>query len=425
MKAEQTNFIINNVQIIDPLSPNHQQKKSILIVDGIIKEISDRPFQGETVLEGDNLYVSPGWIDMRVTIGDPGLEHKEDIFSACKAAAFGGFTELLCMPNTRPSLHSKEIISYIKNKAQNELVEIHVAASVTQDRHGKDLTEMIDLHHAGALAFTDGEKPIWHTDIFLKSLQYLQSFDGLLIDHAEEPHLSHSGQMNEGYQSTLLGLKGIPKLSEEIVVQRNLEILKYTGGRLHLSHISSPNSLQKIKDAKREGLSVSCDIASYQLVLDDSFVSSFDTNYKVNPPLRDKEDIEMFWQALKEGVIDAVVSDHIPQDEECKNLEFDLADFGILGLETVFPLLSTYGKNYLSINQIIEKLSINPRKILKIPVPLIQEGEIANLTIFNPDLNWTYELKDINSKSKNTPFIGTTFTGKAIAVYNKGKFIIN
>jgi len=416
---------IDNATILDSHSSFHNQKKNLIIEDGIIKNISDNQEKADTVIQGNNLMVSPGWVDMRVTIGDPGLEHKEDIKSISTAAAFGGFTEILCMPGTKPAIHTKDVIGYIKGKAREELVDIHLAACVTHDRLGKDMTEMIDLHHAGALAFTDGDKPIWHTDILLKSLQYLQTFDGLLIDHAEELTLTHSGQMNEGINSTRLGLKGIPKLSEDIIVERNLNILSYSGGRIHFAHISSPQSIEKIRKAKQAGLKVTCDIAAYNLVLDDSLLHTFDTGYKVNPPLRDREDVNYFWRALEEGVIDVIVSDHVPLDEESKNTEFDLAEFGMIGIETVFPILLLHEHNKLKMDVLLEKLCYNPRKILKLPVPVVKEGELANLTIFDPSHRWTYHAKDVKSKSKNSPFIGNEFTGKVIAVFNKGKFKVN
>ena len=416
---------INNVAILDESSVYHMQRQNVTLEDGRIIEIGNNSSHADLVVESGNLIATPGLFDMRVSFGDPGLEHKEDIESVSRAAIYGGITDILAMPSTKPAVHSKDVIGYIKNKSVNTSANIHIAAAVTHDRLGKDLTEMIDLHHAGAVAFTDGDKPIWHPDIFLKSLQYLQTFDGLLIDHAEELHLTHSGQMNESLQNTILGLKGIPKLAEEIAVERNLSILEYTGGRLHFAHISSPKSLEKIRMAKSKGLRVTCDISVHHLVLDDTFLQTFDTNYKINPPLREKQDILHFWEAIADDTIDVIVSDHNPQDEESKNLEFDLAEFGILGLETLFPLLNTYKPDHIPLHSILKKISTVPRNLLKLQVPPLKEGAMACLTLFDPDIEWEYSAKDIKSKSRNTPYVGTKFKGKIIGVVNKGKVYIN
>jgi dihydroorotase len=418
-------ILIKSAEVVDPAATYHRQKVNIMVEDGIIKKISAEDIAADVIIEGKNLKVSCGWIDMRVSTGDPGFEHKEDIQSINRSAAFGGFTEVVCMPHTKPVIQSKDVLGYIKSRCREQLVEVHAAAAVTINREGKELSEMMDLHHAGAIAFTDGDKPVWHTDVLLKALQYLQSFDGLLINHAEELHLTHAGQMNESIESTLLGLKGMPMLAEELMIARDIDILKYTGGKIHFSHVSSPKSIELIKQARNLGLSVTCDVAAYQLVLDDSLMKSFDTNLKVNPPLRAKQDIEALWTALKDGIIDVVVSDHIPQDEESKNLEFDLAEFGMIGLETVFALLRTYGETKISMEEIVNKLSYAPRKILKLTLPQIAEGAQANLTVFDPDAEWVYQARDIRSKSRNTPFTGWKFKGKVIAVFNKGKYILN
>lgn len=417
--------LIKSSEIIDRTSTFHGQRKNILIEDGRISSITDHEPTAEVIIEGKNLKVSPGWLDMRTSAGDPGFEHKEDIESIGRAAAFGGFTGIVCMPVTKPVIQSKDVIGYIKGKSRDQLVEVYPAAAVTLERQGKELSEMMDLHYAGAVAFTDGDRPLWHADILLKSLQYLQAFDGLLIEHAEELELTHHGQMNESIESALLGLKGIPKIAEELIVERDLNVLKYTGGKIHFAHVSSPGSIERIREAKHQGLNVTCDIAVYQLILDDSMLGSFDTNLKVNPPLRSKEDIGLFWKALQEGVIDAVVSDHIPQDEESKNMEFDLAEFGIIGLETAFALLRTHSEGKMSVEELVEKITVNPRKILKLEMPVIAEGQEANLTVFDPDFEWTFSEKDIRSKSKNTPFVGARLKGKAVAVFNKGRYIVN
>lgn len=415
--------LIKSAEIIDKNSSWNKIKKNILIENGKIARITDEALSADQVVEGNDLKVSIGWFDMRTSIKDPGYEHKEDILSASAAAAFGGFTELACTPNTKPAIQTKDVVGYIRAKAAGQLVEIHPIASVTVDNKGQELTEMIDLHHSGAVAFSDGERPIWHSDVFLKSLQYLQLFDGLLIDHPEDLHLTHSGQMNEGIVSTTLGLKGIPKIAEEVIVERDLKILEYTGGKLHVARITSPVSVALIRKAKEKGLKVTCDTAFYHLLLDDSMLTTFDTNLKVNPPLRTMADIDALWSGVADGTIDVIVTDHNPQDSESKNLEFDLADFGMIGLETFFGSLNKNSR--LPLYDLIEKFAQRPREILGISMPVIEEGSEANLTVFDPTVEWEFTEKDIRSKSRNSPFIRKGLKGKVRAVFNKSKFVIH
>lgn len=418
-------ILIKSVNILDEGSPYNGLVKNVFVNDGKIVSIGDQLSEADQIIDGTNLFLSPGWFDMRVTIGDPGLEHKEDIISACNAAAFGGFTEIACLPNTMPSIQSKDVIVYIKSKSQFHLVQVYPMGAVTMERQGKDLTEMMDLHYAGAIAFTDGDKPIWHPDVLLKSLQYLKPLNALLINHAEEKHLTHGGQMNEGLESTLLGLKGLPNLAEELMIARDLQILEYTGGKIHFAHVSSPGSLKLIREARTKGLQVTCDVAAYTLALDDTYVRSFDSNLKVNPPLRTMDDINRIIDGVVDGTIDVIVSDHVPHEEESKKLEFDLAEFGMIGMETAFAVANTYAGNKIPLNTIVQKLTVGPRKILNLPIPVIQEGREANMTLFDPQREWVLTVDQIKSKSRNSPFIGKKLKGKAVAVFNKNKFILN
>ena len=407
-------LLIKNATIVNSDSPFNGKVKSILVENGILKFV-EASAKADEVIEGNELHVSIGWFDMRVTMGEPGLEHKEDIHSVSNAAINGGFSGIASMPTTRPPVQTKDAVSYIKTRTANLLLSIYPIASVTIGNKGEELTEMIDLHTAGAVAFTDGDKPIWHTDVMLKALQYTQTFDGLIINHAEDRLLTHGAQMNESLTSTKLGLKGFPYLAEELMVARDIQILAYTGGRLHFAHVSSPGSLDLIRNAKKKGLNITCDIATYQLVLDESLLPSFDTNYKVNPPLRSESDIEFYWKALEEGVIDVIVSDHIPQDTECKNLEFDLSDFGMIGIEILFSLI--YERNQLlPLSKLLTKITSSPRTLLKLPIPVIAEGAFAELTVFDLEEKWVYTEVSIKSKSKNSPFVGKTLKGKVKAV---------
>jgi dihydroorotase len=415
-------ILLQAPEIIDSSSPFHQKIKNVLISNGRIAEIGDKSYAADRVVKAEGMKLTIGWFDLGTSIGDPGLEHKEDLESAAKAAAAGGFTELAMLPNTVPSVQTKNEVGYITKGNDNRLVHIHALASVTKNNKGEELTEMIDLHHAGAVAFTDGLKPIWHTDIFLKSLQYLQKFNGLLIDHPEDIWLNMFGQMHEGVNSTKLGLKGMPRIAEDIAVGKNLELLGYAGGRLHFSRVSSPKALDMIRQAKKK-LAVSCDISSYQPLLDDSLLADFDTNYKVNPPLREKADADALIKALKDGTIDVLCSGHTPHEDESKSLEFDMADAGMTNLQTFAANLVQLAKS-VEWEVLLEKVTVHPRRLLQLEIPKIEVDAKANLTLLDPNKTWTLDEKTNFSKSKNSPWFGKEVTGKAMAIFNNGRYRI-
>ena len=417
--------LIRSVRIIDKNSPFNGQVKDILIRDGKIAEIGDGLSDAEALVkEGNGLCVSPGWVDMRVASRDPGFEHKEDLDSVRTAAAHGGFTEIVLLPNSEPVVHSKDTLNYIKNSGRGGLVKLHVAASVTRKAQGVDFTEMIDLHTAGAVAFTDGEHPVQNADLFLKTILYLQPLNALLMNRPEDRQLTVFGQMHEGITSTLIGMKGMPSLAEEMMLNRDLKLLEYalekstfakTGQpMLHVSLVSTTEAVELIREAKKKGLPVTCDVAAHQLAFEDKDLLDFDTNLKVNPPFRASSDHEAIRQGLLDGTIDAIVSDHNPHDEECKNLEFDHADFGITGLETAFSL--TVMHSGLKTEDIVEKLTTQPRHILRLAEVKINAGSEANLTFFEPETEWVFD--KTYSKSKNTPFLGQTLKGAVRGVFN-------
>ncbi len=424
------NCLIKSCQIWDKNSQWHQQTVNLYIKEGLIHQIVSSSEaievpEGTHILEAHHKKLSIGWIDMRVLIPDPGLEHKETLSTGAEAAQWGGFTEILLLPNTQPVLQHKNQLAFVQKHNQQHLVKLHPTAAITLNTEGRELTEMIDLHHAGAVAFTDGIQPVWHSDILVKSLQYLQFFDGLLINRPEDKLLTQFGQMHEGKYSTLLGLKGIPALAEEMMIQRDLQFLEYAGGKIHFALISSAKSVELIRQAKRKGLQVTCEVAAHQLAFTDEAMQDFDTHLKVNPPFRTANDQEALWEGLADQTIDAVVSDHNPQDSESKQLEFDLAEFGVLGLQTAFAVLHTQnlkrGSKALMLEQLLEKITTRPRQILGIPVPCVEVGNEANLTLFDTELTWTLEAKDICSVAKNSPFIGHTFQGKALAVIHQNQ----
>jgi dihydroorotase len=413
-------ILIRSALIVSPQSPFHKKKKNVLIQNGRIEEIGDKNYSADKVIEAEGMILSAGWFDLGTFVGDPGQEQKEDLFSLAKTAAAGGFTEVAVLPNTHPTIQSKNEVSYVTANNESRLVQIHALAAVTKNCKGEELTEMIDLHEAGAIAFTDGLKPVWHTDIFLKSLQYLQKFDGLLIDQPEDIWLNMFGQMHEGVASTMLGLKGMPRIAEEVAISKNLELLGYAGGRLHFAKLSTSKAIDLIRSAKKKGLNVSCDIAAYQPLYTDEVLNDFETNYKVNPPLREKADQDALIKGLKDGTIDVLVSNHVPQEVESKFLEFDLSEFGLINLQTFASQLVSLSR-WVEIDELIEKVTDAPRKLLKVQPVVIDVDTKANLTLFDPNREWVFTPDSNYSKAKNSPWLGNTLKGKVIAVFNNSK----
>jgi len=413
--------LITAAKILDPGSNHHGKSKNVLIEKGKITYIGNDTPKSKTLIHGKGCYLSTGWCDMQANFNDPGFEHKEDLTSGSAAAEAGGYTDVALLPNTLPIIDSKNSVKYVQRNNGRQIVNCHPIAAATVKTQGEEITEMLDLNEAGAIAFSDGNNTLWNTGVMLKSLQYVQKFDGLVIDRPEDKWLSMFGMMNEGVNSALLGLKGVPALAEEVVVARNLELLEYAGGRLHLSNISTEKSVKMIKAAKKAGLNVTADVAAIQLAFDDSTIQEFDANYKVNPPLRTQKDIKALIKGLEDGTIDAIVSAHEPHDEECKKLEFDLADFGVTSLQTVLPTLVQLNTT-LSWEDLILKVTSNPRAILKLNQPKIEEGEVANLTLFDTNYVWDFDQSTNQSKSNNSPFYGSQLKGKVKAVFNNGMY---
>ena len=424
------NILIESATLLDPTSPFYQKKVHLIVRDGLIHsvhEATDSPPEGsfDHTIVSDNLHVSVGWFDLQAHFGDPGLEHKEDLRSGSQTAAAGGFTEVALLPNTEPTVQTKNEVRYLRQGGEGP-VQLHALAAVTRHTEGTELTEMIDLHEAGAVAFTDGTRSLTHSQVLLKALQYVQKFDGLLINRAEETSLTDYGTMHEGVVSTRLGMKGMPVLAETIALERDLRLLEYAREfayahppRLHVSNVSSAAAVAIIRDAKARGLNVSCDVAAHQLVFDDTQLTTFDTNYKVNPPLRSLDDQRALRQGLVDGTIDAIVSAHQPQDEENKKCEFDLAAFGILGLPAVLPTLSRLMDDGMELPLLVEKLTTQPRRLLKQTIPEIKKGVPANLTVFDPKATWDWNAKNHFSKSFNHPWYGQELTGRVLGTFHR------
>ncbi|MBL4592205.1 MAG: dihydroorotase [Flavobacteriales bacterium] len=421
------NALIKSAKIIDTNSKFNGKTVDILIEKGIISKIGKDLKNPKKIQEINfkGLHVSTGWFDMRANFCDPGHEYKEDLNSGLKAAAKGGFTGVMVMPDTNPTASSKGGIEYIINKTKGNIVDALPAGSLSHNCEGKEIAEMYDMHSAGAIAFTDNKKSIEKSSLLNRALLYSQSFNGLIIDFPNNQELSNGGQINEGVVSTQLGLKGMPALAEELMVNRDIYLAEYCNARIHLSNISTKKSVQLIKEAKKNGLRITADVNSYHLLLDESSLLNFDNNCKVTPPLRTKEDIKALVNGLKDGTIDVICSDHTPEDIENKQCEFDNAAFGMINLQTSFAAANSSLNSKLTLEEIITKTTSAPREILNIENPIIKEGEQANLTLFNPQTKWSLQEKEIVSKAKNTPLIDKELTGKVYGVVNNNQLMID
>ena len=377
--------------------------------------------KSETVFDGVGAVLSPGFFDLNCVFGDPGLETKEDIQTGTAAAAAGGFTGIAIMPNTKPVVHSKGEVEYILNRAKGNLVNVHPIGAISQNLEGKELAEMFDMKQAGAVAFAEAGKAIADDGFMSRALQYALGFDGLLFTHPENKALAGKAHVNESATTILLGMKGIPALAEEMQVSRDIFLAQYHNAPIHISNISTAGSVALIKKAKKDGVKVTCDVAAHQLVFTEELLNDFDSNYKVKPPLRSKADNKALINGLKDGTIDAISSQHRPHEIEFKNVEFEIANYGIIALQTVLPLLVQAG---LDTALIVEKLAFVPRNLLKLEVPNIKVGAVANFTVFNVNKVWTLNNETNKSKSANSPLFNKTLKGKVELVYNNGQYQI-
>ena len=335
-------ILILEAKILDPQSPFHRKKANILIKDGLISYIGDNKPKANKTIDEKGCILTPGWMDLQASFCDPGYEHKEDLNTGRNVAMAGGFTDVAVLPNTSPVIQSKNDIEYVKRDNAHTLVQLWPIAAISKNIEGEEFTEILDLEAAGAVAFSDGLKPLWNTDLLRKSMQYVQKFNGLIIDRAQDRWLSQFAVMNEGVNSALLGMKGIPALAEEVSVARDIQILEYAGGKLHLSNLSTSRAVALVRKAKKKGLRITCDVAIHQLIYTDDAVLEFDAVYKVNPPFRTNKDIKALIKGINDGTIDAIVTAHQPQDEENKKLEFDYAANGMNNMQVVLHFLNIW-----------------------------------------------------------------------------------
>ena len=415
-------IIIRETKIIDPKNSFHNQIVDVKINDGMIEEIgknlvSSVDFEEITIA---GLHISQGWFDTSVSLGEPGFEDRETISNGLNVAARSGFTAIALQPNSFPVIDNQSQIQFVKQKAANSATDLYPIGALTKNSEGTDLAELFDMKNSGAIAFGDYNKNTSNANLLKIGLQYVQDFDGLVIAFCQDEKIKGNGVANEGVVSTRLGLKGIPNLAEELVVARNLFLLEYTGGKLHIPTISTAKSAALIKDAKAKGLKVTCSVAVHNLVLTDEKLDGFDTRYKVSPPLRTETDRKALIEAVLDNTIDVITSDHNPMDVEHKKMEFDLAKNGTIGMESAFGALLTI----LPIEKIIEKLT-SGKSIFQVKSSEIKVGSEANITLFTTAEKWVFGKENILSKSKNSAFLGTDMLGKVVGICNNKKIILN
>ncbi len=419
-------ILLQNVKIFDP-SGIKNEIQDILINKDRIKKIAKSIETDSSVKKYDleGCFVTPGFFDMHVHLREPGREDEETVESGSMAAASGGITGMACMPNTSPTVDNAQIVKFIKEKAKGHLTDVFPIAAVTMERKGESLSPMKELKESGAVAFSDDGVSVKNAFVLRKAMEYSKMLGSVIIEHCEDESLA-GGSVNEGEMSTKLGLPPVPSVAEDLIVMRDILMAEYLNTRVHIAHISTQKSVELVRQAKARGIKVTAEVTPHHFTLTEESLYSYDTNFKMNPPLRSKKDLEAVLEGLKDGTIDVIASDHAPHSAEEKDLEFIYAPNGVIGLETMIPLALTrlYNKKVLSLEQLVEKLVINPRKILNIPIPRIAEGEKANMSVFNPDLVWTINAAEFKSKSRNTPFDKMIVTGKAIAAVNNGKIFI-
>jgi dihydroorotase len=420
-------ILIKNGRVIDP-SRDLDERLDLLVEDNAVSAAgSGLDAGGAEVIDAGGLAVSPGFVDMHVHLREPGREDEETVASGARAAVRGGFTSIACMPNTAPVIEGDEGARFIVSRGREAgYARVYPIAAISKNLEGEVLSEIGAAIKAGAVGVSDDGMPVMRAGLMRRALEYVKMFDVPVISHCEDLSLSASGAMNEGNVSTLLGLKGIPPQSEEVMVARDIILAELVASRLHVAHISTGRSLDLVAQAKARGSGVTCEVTPHHFTLSDEAVKGYDTNTKMKPPLRSAADVAALRKGLKRGTVDAIASDHAPHSEEEKDQEYDDAPFGIIGLETSFALASSelYHGKIIDLPRLVALMSTNPARILGLPCGTLAEGAPADITMFDPDVGWTVDEKEFASRSRNTPFSGWKVKGRVVNVIVDGKILM-
>mgnify|MGYP000476941865 FL=1 len=421
-------LLLRGGTLLDP-ETGATEAADLLIRDGTIAERGPAlaPDDDVPVYDASGAHVSPGWMDMHVHLREPGFEHKETIATGTRAAAAGGFTAVACMPNTEPPIHTRDVVEFVRERAADTPVDVHPIACVSKERAGAELAELADLAAGGAVAFSDDGAPVHHAGLMRRALEYSTMLDCPIINHMEVPALNPDGQMHEGEVSARIGLDGIPGLADDVMIARDVELAAFTGGHVHVAHISTARGVELVRRAKARDLPVTAEVCPHHVALTDAAVerSGFDTHTKMHPPLRSAADVEALKAGLADGTIDALCTDHAPHAAYEKQVEFTAAPFGITGLETAWGLIGRelIEPGVLSVAEAVRALTVAPRRILGLDVPALEVGAPAALTVFDASHRWTFAEEHVRSKSRNTPFLGTELVGRPRAIYNDGQLV--
>ncbi len=421
-------LLIKGGRVIDPSQPI-DQISDLLIEDGRVKSIGESlRDDGASVIDANGLVVSPGFIDLHVHLREPGEEYKETIASGAAAAAAGGFTSICAMPNTKPVNDNASVTRFIIDKAREaNLARVYPVGAITRESKGEELAEMAEMKAAGAVAVSDDGRPVMNSQVMRHAMEYARDHGLIVVDHCQDLHLAAGGVMNEGRNSTLLGLKGMSVAAEELHVARDLRLAELTGARVHIAHISTAGSVEMVRRAKREGLAVTCEVTPHHLALTDAAVLGFDTNTKMSPPLRSEEDRVALIEAARDGTIDAIATDHAPHHLDEKMFEYDRAPFGVVGLETALgvALMVLYHSGSIPLARIIEMMTFGPARAFSLPGGTLTKGASADITVFDPDREWTVDPKKFKSKSRNTPFAGARLRGSVVSTIVAGRAVFS
>ena len=419
--------MLKSGRLIDP-AQQIDRVTDVLVENGKIAAIGDGlTVEDAEVFDANGLVVAPGFIDMHVHLREPGQEAKEDIGSGTRAAAAGGFTTVACMPNTKPPIDNAIIVNGLKKRIDEAgVINVEIIGALTKGQEGQELAEIGDMAECGAVAFSDDGHYVANAKLLLSGLDYLRTFDKMIISHAEEFSLVEDGVMNEGHHSAMLGMKGRPTVAEDIAVARDILLAEYADAKIHIAHISTKGAVELVRQAKKRGVKVTAEVTPHHLTMTDECVNNFDTSTKVNPPLRTAQDIKATVEGLKDGTIDAIVTDHSPHAFEEKDREYRFAPSGFPGLETALGVILTslYHTGKFSLSEIVAKMSSNPAQIFNLNCGSLAVGKTADIVIFNPDLEWTVDADEFYTRGSHSPFVGKRLKGKAVATIVNGKIVM-